>query len=125
MQDFTKSSIYVIQNQEEIYNAPRYWLERNNKDISLYKAYLKFINELCSHIISKCDNNDYYQPNIYIENLGNQEKNKLNQIKNTINIEPIISEVFNQFEKKSSNNSMNEIYDSLKQFFSNYLKKMK
>lgn len=122
--DFNKSSIYVMQNQNEIDNAPFIWRENNEKDISLYIAYLKFVNDLCSHVISKCDNNkDYYQPNIYLENLGNQEKNKLIEIKNTINIDQIFFEIFKQLKKSNPEDEMKEFYNSLKQWPNNYLKK--
>ena len=83
---------------------------------------MNFLVELCCHIVSKTDNiNDIYQP--FIENLGNQEQTKLNEIKNTINIEQILSNIFKFFQKLDNVPDKSEILDILKSWTSEYLKK--
>ena len=125
--DFTKSSNYVIQNQNQAKrpqkNRKKYD-ENNEGRISVYEAYLNFVVELCSHIISKSDNiKEIYQPNIFIENLGNQEQNKLNEIKKTINIEQIISEIFKFLQELIFDDNKIEFFNSLKSWTNEYLKK--
>jgi hypothetical protein len=122
--DFTKSSTYIIQNQEKSKNAPAEWKKNNKGKISIYVTYLKFVDELCSHIIAKSNNiNDMYQPNMFTDNLGKQEQNKLNEIKNTINIEQITTQIFVFLEQIIPDYDKKEFFNALKSWTKEYLKK--
>ena len=122
--DFTKSSLYIIQNQKKIKKAPKIWKKNNKGKISLYESYLNFINDLCNHIIEKYDKmDDYYKPNLFLENIENQEQKKLNEIKNTINIEQITENIFIFYQGLYSESEMDEFFNALKSWTNDYLKK--
>ena len=113
LSDFNKTSIYIIKNNNN-FETERF--KRNKMDnlpICLYYTYLKFVIELCDYFIKKCDNKDIFSPNIFVENLSNQDKNDLNKIKNTIKIEQLIPDIYNAF-MGTDNDKMKEIYTALK-----------
>ena len=124
--DFKQSCKFILQKTKiDIFN------ENNNlglsdpekelKSYDYYKLYLKDIGIMCNQVLSKCDKDNYNHPNIFIENLESQNKNKLNTIKKTIDLNEITLNYFESLEKY--NPDKKEFYSVLKIWANNYLKK--
>ena len=121
--NFNKSSLYIINKQNIIYKyAPNEWKKSNNNNkISVYLEYLKFIIEICCYICSRCVNIGKYQANILIEKLQDNLFNKLNKIKNNVNLGEISLIILKIY--KETNPDRIDLYDALKIWIKNYINK--
>ena len=114
--DFKKSSLYIINLTEPSNNK-----KKDIKIVGMYMLYLEYILGICKYITEKYNINSNYKVNLFLEKLSKSDENKLNAIKNTIEIKDISLALLEKYVQ--SNPNLSELYNALKLWITDYLNK--
>ena len=117
--DFHQTSYIIIQNNEE--ERKKYKWKERSVILQVYSSYLKAITNICRYVILICDENKgFYNVNYFVENISEENENRLNSLKNSINLDKIIMNIFRQIENNKNNND--DFFNIIKNWINDYLK---
>ena len=101
--DFHQTSHIIIQNNES--QKMEYKWKNKNKELNVYISYLEALNNICRYVIFYCDENKgKYRPNYFTEELSRENKNRINNLKNSIDLNKIILYIIHQLDNSNDNN---------------------
>ena len=116
LNDFKQSCLYIINNIDNIKDE-----FEKKKRFKIFISYLEHILSICRYISKKYRNNENYKANLFLEKLPKSEENKLNEIKNTIDIKDITLTILNIYQQE--NQDLFELYNALKLWILDYFNK--
>ena len=118
LNDFKKSSLYIINLKGKSNNKAN-----DIKIVEVYILYLEYILGICKYITEKYNNNNNsnYKVNLFLEKLSKSDEDKLNLIKNSIEIKEISLAILKKYEQENPN--LSELYNALKLWMIDYLNK--
>ena len=123
LSDFHQSCHIIIQNNDQKKNEYKW---KNKKfELNVFMSYLEAISNICRYVIFACDENkNKYNVNYYLEELSNENEKRINDLKNSINLNKIILYIIHYLDNSfnDNNNNNNEFKNCLKNWMNNYLK---
>ena len=119
--DFNKTSNIIITYNKEGRKKRRNKRKTNNDFFKCYISYLEMVNSISKYVILFSDENkSIYNVNYFIENLSKENEKRINDMKNTINLNEIVLCMLQQFEDEYSGDK--GFITCLKNWINNYLK---
>ena len=116
LNDFKQSCLYIINNIDNIKDE-----FEKKKRFKIFISYLEHILSICRYISKKYRNNENYKVNLFLEKLPKSEENKLNEIKNTIDIKDITLIILDIYQQEKP--ELFELYNALRLWMLDYLNK--
>ena len=116
--NFYQTSDIIIQKNDE--QKEKYKWKYKNNELNVYESYLNIISNICRYVIFASDENkNMYNVNYYIEELYDEKEQRINDLKNSINLNEIIIKIIHIMENAYENN---EFATCIKNWINNYLK---
>ena len=116
--NFYQTSDIIIQNNEA--QKEKYKWNNKNNELNIYVYYLDSISNICRFVVFDSDENkNFYNVNYYVEELSEENKNIINNLKNSINLEQIILNIIHRMEIIFDEN---EFANCIKNWINNFIK---
>ena len=116
LSNFNATSSYILQNNSDLIEKNKW---EDETPLSLYISYLKVIKFLYHYISKRKSNNNYYIDIIEEYNISAKDQTRLNDMKNNINLNQIISEIIKAFENLGMNT--NVFFESIVKWANSYI----
>ena len=120
--DFHQTSNIIIQNNDK---EKKNYKWKNKNLLCVYLSYLEAINNICRFVILNYENNisDEFSINYFVEELSEEYKNRLNSIKNSINLNKIVFYIINKIDQVYNDPDIINFSTAIKNWINNYLRK--
>ena len=116
--NFYQTSDNIIRNNEK--QREKYNWNNKNDDLNVYESYLEAISNICGYVIFASDENkNEYNVNYFLEDISNENEKRINDLKNSINLNQIILKIIHRLENLYDNN---EFTKCIKNWINNYIK---